>query len=342
MSVTAPELPAFLDIAVIGGGQSAHACAYYLRRSGLSFALFDDRIAPGGAWQNSWDSLTLFSTNDFSNLPGMPMPKYDGFPPYVHVIEYLSEFERRFSVPVLRPTHVDKVTWEPGNGEVPAQYVLHVGGQQVRASAVISATGTRSRPFVPHYPGTFQGVQLHGEQYKNPEPFLGKKVAVVGGANSGAQIAADLVDHVDLTWYTTKAPRWMPDDVDGRVLFQNFHQGPDQADFGDIVMVPPVRAARDAGKLTATPMFRSLGDVDADYLIWCTGYRPALSHLNAVVKQREAQHPGLYLVGYGNWCGMGSATLAGVGPFAREAAAAAQDFAASARVHIGETTKPRR
>lgn len=352
-----PELPTFVDIAVIGGGQSALACAYYLRRSGLRFALFDDREAAGGAWQNSWSNLTLFSTNEFSNLPGMPMPKYDGFPPYTHVIDYLTEFERRFDIPVVRPAHVDRVTWQSGGGAERDHYVLHIGGQQCRALAVISATGTRSQPFVPRYPGTFSGVQLHNEQYRGPENYAGTRVAVVGGANSGAQVAADLVDVADVTWYTKEPPRWMPDEVDGRVLFQNFdkfrreHEGrpdtepvdvPARNPIGDIVMVPPVLAARDAGKLTATPMFQSLDEVDADYLIWCTGYRPALTHLRGVIKQRTPLHPGLYLVGYGNWCGLGSATLAGVGPSARAAATAAQTFAASARVHIGEMTNPRR
>ncbi|WP_245532932.1 FAD-dependent oxidoreductase [Corynebacterium ulceribovis] len=359
-AINTPDLPISVDVAVIGGGQSALACAYYLHRSGLSFVLFDDREAAGGAWQNSWSNLTLFSTHEFSNLPGMPMPKYDGFPPYTHVIDYLTEFERRFDVPVVRPAHVDRVTWQPGGkaegeggqdaGEQRAHFVLHIGGQRCRALAVISATGTRSRPFVPRYPGAFSGVQLHNEQYRGPEKYAGTRVAVVGGANSAAQVAADLVNVADVTWYTKEPPRWMPDEVDGRVLFQNFdkfrreQEGnpdtepvdvPDRNPIGDIVMVPPVLAARDAGKLTATPMFHSLDEVAADYLIWCTGYRPESTHLRGVIKQKTPQHPGLYLVGYGNWCGLGSATLAGVGPSARSAVAAARD-------HIGEITKSRR
>ena len=79
----------------------------------------------------------------------------------------------------------------------------------------------------------------------------------------------------------------MPDEVDGRVLFRHNrqralaiqHGGPDpgaDSELGDIVVLPKVRTTRDAGRLTATPMFNSLDQVTTDHLIWCTGFRPSL------------------------------------------------------------------
>ena len=152
-------------------------------------------------------------------------------------------------------------------------------------------------------------------------------MAVVGAANSGAQIAADLLlSGVETTWYTRNSPRWMPDDVDGRVLFQRnrarlnamLRGEPDpgaDTNLGDIVMVPPVLRARDSGLLQDTPMFSSLDEVNTDHLIWCTGFRPTLGPFRHV---RDT--PRLYLVGYGTWTGPGSATITGVSPFAKQAA----------------------
>ena len=312
------------DVVVIGGGQAGLATGYYLQRARLSFVILDDQPAPGGAWRHTWPSLTLFSTAGFSNLPGLPMPSYDGFPPASHVIDYLAAYEARYGLPVERPVRVERIGWGGG--------IFHVRTDRRtwRARAVVSATGTWSRPFVPWYPGRFAGRQWHSAGYPGPEPFAGSRVAVVGGANSAAQIAAELSAVADLDWYTLQPPRWMPDDVDGRILFRRNRQrmlaltrgepdpGP-ASRLGDIIMVPPVLEAREAGRLVATPMFERLDQVVADHLVWCTGFRPALGHLRGLLADRTPQVPGLHLVGYGDWTGPGSATLAGVAPGARQA-----------------------
>jgi putative flavoprotein involved in K+ transport len=178
-------------------------------------------------------------------------------------------------------------------------------------------------------------------------------VIVVGGGNSGAQIAADLAYDTDLTWVTQRPPRFLADDIDGRALFdaatarrRALDEGRTDtggvASLGDIVAVPPVREARDRGLLKASPMFTRLipGGVEwadgtrteADAIIWCTGFRPALSHLAPLrLRGRRGHIPTdgtralgearLHLLGYGDWTGPASATLIGVGRTARDAAA---------------------
>lgn len=311
------------DVIIVGAGQSGLATAYYLRRHGLDPLLLDAQPTPGAAWLHVWPSMTLFSTAEFSNLPGMPMPAFDGFPPAQHVVDYLTAYEKRYDLRVERPVTVERVTHD---GEV---FTLHAGERTWRARQVVAATGTWSAPFVPHYPGAFSGRQWHSANYPGPEPFRGQRVAVVGGANSAAQIAAELTGVADVTWYTRREPRWMPDDVDGRVLFRRnslralaILRGEEDpgadSELGDIVVLPAVRAARDSGRLRATPQFRSLDEVDAEHLIWCTGFRPALRPFRRVLDRGLPLH----LVGYGDWLGPGSATILGVGPYAKRAAEA--------------------
>jgi putative flavoprotein involved in K+ transport len=90
------------------------------------------------------------------------------------------------------------------------------------AAAVVSATGTWSKPFVPEYPGAreFPGRQLHSAHYRSPEDFTGQRVVLVGGGNSGAQLLAELSRVAAATWATLEPPTFLPDDVDGRVLFE--------------------------------------------------------------------------------------------------------------------------
>lgn len=309
-----------LDAAIIGGGQSALATAYYLRKYGVEFVMFGDRAA--GAWPTYWDHLTLFSRAEFSNLPGWPMPAYDGYPPRDHVVDYLTRYEQRYDFPVVRE-RVERVTHRNGT------FRLHP--QDVEARNVVVATG--HVPFVPHLPGVFHGTQFHSADYRNPAQLAGKSVAVVGGGDSGAQITADLVlAGVDAQWLTRTPPRFMPDDVDGEALFRRnrerflaISQGkedPGGADFGgDIVAVPEVRRARDTGLLKTRRLPPSLDEIEAlgvDVLIWATGYRPALAPVRGI----DRGTPGLWFVGYNSINGPGAATLGGVSPFARDVARA--------------------
>ncbi|MFF6999871.1 ArsO family NAD(P)H-dependent flavin-containing monooxygenase [Streptomyces sp. NPDC008313] len=338
---------------VIGGGQAGLAAGYHLRRKKLDFVILDAQAAPGGAWRHTWDTLHLFSPAAFSSLPGRLMPAQMGeeYPDASHVVDYLADYEQRYDLPVQRPVRVSAV--RPDGGRLRVETDAGVWS----AGAVVSATGTWWRPFLPAVPGreVFAGRQLHTTGYRHPADFAGQRVVVVGGGNSGAQIAADLAAHdgVDLTWVTQRPPRYLADDIDGRALFdaatarrRALDDGTADtggvASLGDIVAVPPVRAARDAGLLKAQPMFERLTpdglvwadgtSALADAVIWCTGFRPALSHLAplglrgsrghiATKGTRAIGEPRLHLLGYGDWTGPASATLIGVGRPAREAAA---------------------
>ncbi|MFF5935181.1 ArsO family NAD(P)H-dependent flavin-containing monooxygenase [Streptomyces sp. NPDC012508] len=339
-----------VDVVVIGGGQAGLAAGYHLRRLGLDFVVLDAQAEPGGAWRHAWDSLHLFSPAAYSSLPGRLMPPQSGetYPTAAHVVSYLTDYERRYGLPVVRSVRVEAVHRD---GEF---LRVEAGAGSWRARSVISATGTWWRPFLPAVPGRteFKGTQLHTVEYRRPSDFGGQKVVVVGGGNSGAQIAADLASGTDLTWVTLREPRYLADDIDGRALFDHatarrraLDEGRTDtggvASLGDIVAVPPVREARDAGRLKAQPMFTRLTATgmewadgtraNADAIIWCTGFRPALSHLGPLGLRGPRGHiptsgtqaraePRLHLLGYGDWTGPASATLIGVGRPAREAA----------------------
>ncbi|MCQ9386032.1 ArsO family NAD(P)H-dependent flavin-containing monooxygenase [Brevibacterium sp. 50QC2O2] len=335
-----------IDVVVIGGGQAGLAAGFYLRRSGLDFVILDAQTGPGGAWRHGWESLRLFSPAQYSPLPGWPMPPQPGetFPTAAHVAQYLADYEARYELPVHRPVRVHQVRWDAG------AFVVGTDRGEWVARAVISATGTWQSPHVPAYPGqdAFTGPQLHTVDYRTPERFSGQRVVVVGGGNSAAQILAEVSTVADTLWVTARPPRFMPDDVDGRVLFDVAtaraaaqragvrHDG--VAGLGDIVMVPPVREARDRGVLHAVPMFDRLTSTGVawssgreyacDAVIWCTGFAPHLDHLAplgltltgghpATAGTRSVDHPGLHLLGYGDWTGFASATLIGAGRTAK-------------------------
>lgn len=336
------------DCIVIGGGQSALACAYYLRRSDLNHVLLDANERAGGAWLNAWDSLTLFSPAEHSSLPGWMMPKSEGqFPSRDEVIEYLSEYEKRYEIPVKRGVTVQSVE-KNDKGD----FIVKTNKDDFTAKRIIAATGTYSAPFIPNISGLndYEGLSIHSADYKNANQFKDQSVLIVGEGNSGAQILAEVSKVASTYWATRKEPEFLPDDVDGRVLFDSASavyyakQKGEQLDtakinLGNIVMVPPVKEARDRGVLKRSGTLSSFkknsviwedgSSTKIDAVIWCTGFQNNTNYLKELVTLDEKgkvktdgtqakEEPNLWLVGFGGWTGFASATLIGVGRSARK------------------------
>ena len=337
------------DVIIVGGGQAALSVAYFLRRTKRSYLILDAEDAAGGAWRHAWKSLHLFSPASWSSLAGWPMPPVgDRYPTRGDVTQYLERYEERYLLPVQRPV------WVSGVERAGTGFQVQSENETWSCDAVVSATGNWRNPFIPHFSGQelFAGAQLHSANYVDAAPFAGKRVLVVGGGNSGAQILAEVSTVAETIWVTQNPPAFLPDDVDGRVLFERAiarwkaqQEGRvlDQAPggLGDIVMIPAVMDARKRGVLHAREPFDSFtangvvwpdGTSSAiDAVIWCTGFNPALGHLVGLgvveydgrVKMhgtRSFKAPGLWLVGYGEWTGMASATLIGVMRSARSTA----------------------
>jgi len=342
-----------VDILVIGAGQAGLAVGYYLCRTRYTWVILNTEPAPGGAWRHGWDTLHLFSPAQWSSLPGWPMPpSAEDIPTRDEVIAYFVAYEARYKVPIQRPVRVTAV--RPGDGSLLVESDRGV----YHARAVVSATGTWQKPYVPSFPdqAQFRGIQFHSADYRTPELFEGQRVLIVGGGNSGAQILAEVSLVAETTWVTLEPPHFLPDDVDGRVLFEHatarfkaLQEGrtlEPSGGLGDIVMVPSVRAARERGVLHSVRPFVTFTEngviwpdgrsTIVDSVIWCTGFRPALDHLApldvieadghiAVKGTHAVREPRLWLVGYGEWTGFASATMIGVGRTARATVAEIAD-----------------
>lgn len=308
---------------VIGAGQAGLSAAYHLRRLGLDHVVLDAGAAPGGAWQHRSPSLGAGELHRIFDLPGLPFdPPATGTAASV-VAGYFAEYERHFGLDVRRPVRVRAVT--PG-------FTVDTDAGQWHAQAIINATGTWTRPYLPAYPGAadFQGRQLHYADYRGPAEFAGRRVIVVGGGNSAVHVLSELPGVAASTRWTTRRP-------------PVFHDGEFTEDHGRAVIaevagrvaagLPPasvvsvtglgyttlVRAALAKGALDRQPMFDRIvaGGVmtgtrfePADVIIWATGFRAALTHL-APLHLREpgggirmdgtstVREPLVHLIGYG-------------------------------------------
>jgi putative flavoprotein involved in K+ transport len=328
------------DVIVVGAGQAGLATGRALQARGLNFTILDAASEVGGSWSNYYDSLQLFSPARYSALPDLPLPGDPWRYPSGHEITaYLKEYQGHFALPVELGIAVNSARFADN------QYRLSLADGLVRtARSLIVATGGFSTPWMPTLPGQdqFAGKVLHAGDYRNPGPFAGKQVVIVGAGNSAVQIAVELAEKADVTLAVRDRIRYLPQRVlgqdvhwwfdklrlNGRNLFSD-HGVPviDGGRYRDALRrkAPPVRQMFKRFAQTGLIWDEGTAAEPVDVVIFATGYRPVLGLLDgsgALDAKGQPLHrrgvstslPRLGYVGLSGQSGFASATLRGVGP----------------------------
>jgi hypothetical protein len=182
------------DVVIVGAGAAGLAAGAVLARRGHPPVILDRDDRVGGTWARRYDRLRLHTVRSLSGLPfrGLPpdAPRYVAKDAYA---AYLADYARHFRLRVVlgRP-----VTGVRPAGSGPAGWLVETGEGAWQARAVVLATGKHNVPRRPRWPGMdgFRGTLLHSAEYRRGEDFAGRRALVVGLGNSGAEIAADLVE----------------------------------------------------------------------------------------------------------------------------------------------------
>lgn len=176
------------EIVIVGAGSAGLATAALLRRRGREPVVLEAGPEAGSAWRERYDRLHLHTPRLLSGLPGKRIPhRYGRWIARDDLVAYFNDYAASHEIDVRTGVRVERI--DP-------RWTLHTSVGSIEAETVIVATGYNGAPFVPDWPGRggFTGELLHSSDYRNPAPFRGRDVLVVGAGNSGAEIAADVAD----------------------------------------------------------------------------------------------------------------------------------------------------
>jgi putative flavoprotein involved in K+ transport len=324
------------EVVVVGGGQAGLAIGYHLARQGRDFAILEAAAEPAAAWRQRWDSLRLFTPARYDALPGLPFPgDSDRYPTRDEVASYLTDYADRFQLPVELNSRVRSVAERAG------KYVVELDDRTVEAEQVVIATGPFQVPFVPSIADGLDDrvVQMHSTAYRSPASLPHGRVLIVGGGNTGFQIAEELSAsrQVHLSIGSRQTP--LPQRILGRDLFWYLDRtglirktadsrvGRRMAGRDTLIGSTPRALRRRHGvnlhgravsSSGSTVRFDDGSEVQVAAVVWATGFRvdhswvdaPVFDDAGRLVHERGVTAaPGLYFLGLSWQHTRGSALL---------------------------------
>jgi len=325
LDTTPRETPAQrFEVAVIGAGQAGLVMGHFLVRHDRRFVILEAGDSIGTAWRRRWDSLLLFTPRRYSALEGLAFPgDPDGYPTREEVIAYLEEYATTFALPVELNAEVRRLAVADRG------FVLELEDRHIAADQVVVATGPFQVPSVPAFSRDLapEIFQCHSTAYMRPSDVPQGTVLVVGGGNTGYQIAKELSSthsvHLavgarqkplpqrllgrDLFWWLTKT-RLIGKSIDSRIgrRLQGSEtligSSPRELRRRYGVEAKPRVVAAEGRAVT----FADGSELDVDVVIWATGYRFDYTWIDAPVLDPEGrvrhrrgvtEVPGLYFLG---------------------------------------------
>ena len=323
------------DVAVIGAGQAGLAIGRALAEQERRFVVLEAADSVGSAWRKRWDSLVLFTPSRYDALPGLAFPgDPDGHPTRDEVAAYLERYAKHFELPVELST---PVRWLSKDAD---GFVLDADGSAIRADAVVVATGPFQSPIVPPFAGGLAAdvFQTHSAGYRRPADLPEGRVLVVGGGNTGFQIAKEVAGsrevHLaigsrqtplpqrllgrDVFWWLTKLGL-LSKTVDSRLGRRArgrdtlIGSSPREVKRHGVAVRP--RAVGAEGRAVR---FADGSHIEVDAVIWATGYGPDHSWIELPItgddgclrhRRGVSDVPGLYFLGLSWQHTRGSALL---------------------------------
>jgi len=313
-------------VAVVGAGQAGLAIGYFLKQQGCHFLILERarQIAP--AWRERWDSLTLFTSRRYSALPGAPFPgDPDGYPTRAEVIAYLERHAETFELPIEFDSEVRKVELnEDGRFRLELS-----GGRTVAAVQVVVATGPFQTPYAPKLAEKLStGVfQTHAVGYRRPDDVPQGTVLLVGGGNTGFQIAKELSASHKVVLSIGSRQKSLPQRLLGRDLFwwltkAGILDKNVDSRFGRKLSTRDTLIGSSPGEMTKRfrvelkprlveaaerrVRFENGSESEVDAVIWATGYRSDYSWIKLPIfdeagrlrhRRGVTEMPGLYFLG---------------------------------------------
>ncbi|XP_072884325.1 flavin-containing monooxygenase 5-like [Hemitrygon akajei] len=215
-------------VAIIGAGASGLTCIKSCLDEDLEPTCFEMSDDIDGIWNyqfskdkgSIYKSLVTNTCKEMMCYSNFPMPgEYPNYMPHTKVLQYFRLYAENFDLMkyIRFKTNVCSVTKQQDFSSTGQWTVKTKDSKGNFASSVFDAvmicTGHHCDPHLPLelIPGkaVFKGEYMHSKEYKEPQPFEGKRVVIVGTGNSGGDLAVEISRFAKQVFLSTRRGAWI-------------------------------------------------------------------------------------------------------------------------------------
>ncbi|MCY4561341.1 MAG: YpdA family putative bacillithiol disulfide reductase [Flavobacteriaceae bacterium] len=288
------------DLIIIGGGPIGMTCGIEATKNGLSYLIIEKGCLVNSLY-NYPLNMTFFSTSERLEIGDVPFISHNTKPTRFEALEYYRRVALNWNLNILLYQEVNRIIPNKGGG-----YSVETSEDTYLGQNVVIATGFYDYPYLLNVPGENLPKVFH--YYKEPHPFFGMEIAVVGSANSAVDVALETyrkgAKKVTMIIRESEIGQnvkyWVRPDIINRIESQEI-----MAYFNSNVLeITPSHL------IFETP--DGIREIPNDFLLAMTGYKPNYQLLDSLaVKINEDQYrtpsynpqtmesntPGIYLAG---------------------------------------------
>jgi thioredoxin reductase (NADPH) len=268
--VHAPDL---FDVLVIGAGPTGLACAIEAQRLGLKTVIIDKGCIVNSLFHYP-AGMVFFTTPELLEIGDLPFPSAHQKPTREEALEYYRKVAQHYQLDVRQYQRVARVDGRDGEFRITA-LDQHERQLDYQSRKLILATGYYDRPNIMHIPGEDLPKVTH--YYREPHPYSGCDVLVIGAKNSAAISALDLYRHgarVTLVHrgagISPSVKYWIKPDIENRIRNREikayFNSGVKEIRVDDVLIETP------EGDLC----------IKNDFVLALTGYHPDFEFLRSL------------------------------------------------------------
>lgn len=170
------------DVLIIGAGPIGLACGIEATKAGFSHEIIDKGCLVNSIY-NYPSNMTFFSTSDRLEIGDVPFISHNPKPTRPEALEYYRRVALSWKLNLNLYEKVEKAEKESGH------FRVKTSKKEYKAKALVIATGFYDLPYLLNVPGEDLPKVTH--YYKEPHPYFGMKIAIVGAANSAVDVALE-------------------------------------------------------------------------------------------------------------------------------------------------------